>query len=377
MKRFIAVIASLALTAFAALSLAGSANAANETAESSLKMDPISGTLYKEAFKPVNWQVETKILVPAGATTIEPMKVANLSNPTGLLTFNPDPDMPVCLDTAIGPGLVSIPVEQAIAKCPDSIIGNGLAKFALAQQTALPRDGVELVFNGGIVASGENKGLPRIKIYAYSYDTGVGLYTEAVLKKNGDLFFNIPPLTADSSVTSLNLSIPGKPESLYVVSKDITVNLPAGQDKNYAQAKCPGSSFPFAAQFLLGDRNTAGEDTGPTTTLNNTSNTACTGAAGAAKFSLKLKGPSVVKLGKKGTFKVTVENTGTASAKGGKITASGKGVKGSAKLPTVAPGASKTVTVKAKFSKSGKIKTKFKVAAGKASKTISKTVKVK
>lgn len=377
MKRIIAVFASLALTAFAALSLAGPANAANETATSSLKMDPLSGTLYKEAFKPVNWSVETKILVPDGALTIEPMKVADLNNPAGELTFNPDSSMPVCPDDKIGPGLVSITVPKAIEACPNSILGNGLARFALAQQTGLSRDAVEIVFNGGIVASGANKGLPRVKVYAYSYDTNVGLYTEAVLKKDGKLYFDIPPLTADSSVTSLNLAIPSVPTDLYIASKDITVTLPQGQDPNYAQAICKTGTWAFGATFLLGDRDTAGNPTGPTTTLPTNNTTDCSGAAGAAKFAAKVKGPSSVKTGKKGAFKVTVKNSGTASAKGGKITASGKGAKGSAKLPTLAPGASKTVTVKVKFSKSGKIKTKFKVAAGKASKTVSKTVKVK
>jgi len=377
MKRIIAVFASLALTAFAALSMAGSASAAGETATSALKMDPLGGSLYKDAYKPVNWQVETKVEVPPGSTTIEPMKVADLQNPSGQLTFNPDPKMPVCADDKIGPGLVSIPVEQAIAACPKSILGNGLAKFALGQFTAASRDGVMIVFNGGLAKSGENKGQPRIKIYAYSYDTGVGLYTEATLSKTGRLFFDIPPLTADSSVTSLNLSIPGKSTDLFVASKNITVTLPPGQDKNYAQAKCSTNSWPFSAQFLLGDRDTAGQPTGPTTTLDNSSSTDCVGKAGAAKFSaLKIKGPASVKAGKKGTYKVTVKNAGTATAKGGKLAVSGKGVKGKASFGNLAAGASKTVTVKVKFTKKGKVKAKFKASAGKVSKTATKSVKV-
>lgn len=378
MKRIIAIFASLALTAFAALSLAGPANAANETATSSLKMDPISGTLYKESFRPVNWQVETKINVPAGQTSIEPMKVVDLTNPAGQLTFNPDPNMPVCGDDKIGPGLVSITVPKAIEQCPNSILGNGLAKFALAQQTALARDGVEIVFNGGLVASGVNAGLPRIKVYAYSYDTNVGLYTEAVLKKDGKLYFDIPPLTADSSVTSLNLNIPGKVESLFVASKNLTVELPKGQDSNYAQAICKTGSWGFNATFLLGDRDTAANPTGPTTTLPVTSSTPCVGAAGAAKFTaLKLKGPASVKKGKKGVYKVTVKNVGTATAKGVKVKASGKGVSGVGNGGSIAPGKSKVVTVKAKFAKTGRVKATFKASAGKVSKSIKKVVRVK
>jgi len=342
-------------------------------------MDPISGSLFKDSFKPVNWQVATAITVPDGAATISPMKVADINNPNGQLTFNPSSKMPVCADSAIGPGLVSIPVEQAVAKCPNSIIGNGLAKFALAQQTALPRDGVILLFNGGKQTTGPLKGQPRIKLYAYSYDTGVGLYTESALSKSGLLNFAVPPLTADSSVTSLNLNIPGKPESLYVVSKDITVNLPAGQDKNYAQARCSGSAWAFKGTFQLGSRNTADEPTGPTTTVSSDSSTPCSGAAGKARFGgLKIKGPSSVKQGKKGTFKVTVKNSGTATAKSVKIVASGKGAKGKGTTGQITPGTSKTVKVKVKFTKKGKVKVKFKATASKTNaKTGSKSVKVK
>jgi len=377
-KKLTAIVASVAVSAFAMLSMAGPASAANEAATASLKMDPLSGSLYKDAFKPVNWQVQTNVTVPAGSTTIEPMKVADLQNPNGQLTFNPDPKMPVCPDNKIGPGLVSVPVEQAIAACPKSIIGNGLAKFALGQFTAASRDGVILVFNGGKQTSGSLKGQPRIKIYAYSYDTGVGLYTEGALSKTGQLYFDIPPLTADSSVTSLNISIPGKTTDLFVASKNITVTLPPGQDKNYAQAKCTTNSWPFKATFQLGDRDTAGQPSGPTTTLVSDTTTPCSGATGAAKFgALKIKGPASVKAGKKGTYKVTVKNAGTATAKGGKLAVSGKGVKGKASFGNLAAGASKTVTVKVKFTKKGKFKAKFKASAGKASKTATKSVKVK
>lgn len=40
---------------------------------------------------------------------------------------------------------------------------------------------------------------------------------------------------------------------------------------------------------------------------------------------MKVKGPKAVKSGQKGTFRVTVRNTGTASAKKVKVTASGAG----------------------------------------------------
>jgi len=377
-RRMAAVAAGLSLTALFAFT-AGPAQATNESATIGLKMDPLSGSLSKDSFKPVNWQVETKIETPDA--TIQPMKQANLSLPGGSLTFNPDPKMPVCPDNKIGPGLVSVPVEQAIAACPKSIIGNGLAKFALGQQTSASRDGVMLVYNGGLEKSGTLKGRPRIKVYAYSYDTGVGVYAEAALSKSGELNFAIPQLTADSSVTSLNLNIPGKKTDLFVASKGITVTLPPGQDKSYAQARCANGSWPFGAQFLLGDRDTSGQPIGQTTTLDEKGVAKCKGGGsggGGAKFAgLKIKGPGSVKAGGSGTYKVTVKNTGKAKSKAGKVTVSGKGAKGKASFKALAPGKSANVKVKVKFSTKGTVKAKFKASAGSATKTKVKTVKVK
>ncbi|HTU13583.1 MAG TPA: CARDB domain-containing protein, partial [Solirubrobacterales bacterium] len=77
----------------------------------------------------------------------------------------------------------------------------------------------------------------------------------------------------------------------------------------------------------------------------------------------KVKGPKSVKKGKKGTYKVTVKNTGTAIAKGVKIAASGKGASGKASGGNIAPGASKTISVKVKFSKKGRFKVKLRASA--------------
>ncbi len=373
MKRFTAVIAGSALTAFAALSMAGPAQAVNETTTMDVKMPSTGGTLYKEAPRAVNWSVASKVNVLPGDATILPMKNANLTMPTEL-SFNPDPDMPVCPDDQIGEGAVSFDVPEALSRCGDSLIGNGLAEFALAQQTSLARDGVMLVFNGGMV-----KGLPRLKIYAYSYDTGVGLYTETLLQKNGDLFFPISQLTADSSVTSLNLAIPGVEEQLFVASKDITVSLPPGLTSDYAQATCKNNSWDWSGDFLFGQRDTLGEPTSPTTSSSNTGVTDCVGAAGKGKFGgVKVNGPNKVKKGKKGTFKVKVKNNGTATIKGSKVKASGKGASGKGSAGTLKPGQTKTVKVKVKFKKEGKVKTTFHTTGkGVSAKNGKITVKVK
>jgi len=367
--------ASFGLGVVLLCSAAGSAAATNESAVISMKMDPLQGGLFKEAPKPVNWQIGTEITT--ADAEIQPMKQANLSLPDGSLTFNPDPDMAVCQDSEIGPPPtnVSITVPEAIERCPDSIIGNGTATFALAQQTSLPRDGVMIVYNGGRQQSGPLKGRPRVKIYAYSYDTGVGVYSEAALSKEGSLDFAVPQLTVDSSVTSLNLNIPGVPTQLYVESQDLTVDIPAGDDPDYAQARCATGSWRYGAEFLLGDRDTLNQPTSPTTILNETAVEPCSGANGKAKLaSLKVTGPGSVETGKKGTYKVTLKNTGTATARSVRLEVTGKGVSGKAGGGNIAPGKSRTVTVKVKFARKGLARVSFKATAVR---TASKTGKVR
>ena len=362
----IAALVAFGVVLAGGLTLTGVAAATNESATIGLKMSPLQGPLYKEAPRPVNWQVQSTISTPD--PTIQPLKRSDLTLPDGSLSFNPDPDMPVCPDSAVNESSVSVEVPDIIAACPDSIIGNGLATFALAQRTSLGRDGVMIVFNGGFQKSGPLKGRPRIKVYAYSYDTQVGVYTEAALSKQGDLNFFIPQLTADSSVTSLSLNIPGEPIDIFIASKNETVTLPAGQDPDYAQATCSSGSWAYGADFELGDRDTIGNPTSPTTFLSEFAVEPCVGLAGKAKFAgPKAKGAKKTKRGKKTRYKVKVKNVGTATVKNAKVLASGKGVKGKKKasIGNLSPGQSKTVKLKLKFTKQGKIKTKFKADAKK------------
>ena len=128
----------------------------------------------------------------------------------------------------------------------------------------------------------------------------------------------------------------------------------------------------------MGTRDPAtGADTSPTTTKTApTSNEACSGKAGKAKVSAKVsKKPNAVKNGKKGAFKITVKNSGTASAKNVVITAPGAKVKGG----KIAPGKSKTYNVKAKVKgkKGKKVTVKFKVKGNGFSAGTKAKVKVK
>jgi hypothetical protein len=371
MKRLIAIAASVAVTGAAALSLAGPASAANETATVDLTMNAQSGQLSTTERSPVNWRVGVEIKAPYPASpTVLPMKRVRVTFPKDM-AFNPSKDTPVCPDDQVGPAPVnlSLPPDTIIARCPKAVLGNGTAGLYLAgnQNGTGPtlKDPVLIVFNGGENAQGQ----PRIKIYGFSQQTGAGIYMSGVLD-NGVLDIAIPRLTFDSGTGDFNLNIPGS-------------NAPQenrrGVDKGYVTAKCSTGDWLTNAQFTLGTRDSGGNPTSPDSIVNAPeATTACTGVAAKGKFgSAKVAGPGKVKKGKKGTFKVTVKNTGNGSISNLKVAASGKGAKGSASGGTLAAGKSKTVKVKVKFSKTGKIKTTFKATGkGASAKSVKKTVKV-
>ena len=382
MKLFSSAIAVfMLLFAFAVPTVA---NAAGETAEAGVTISPRSGpSFFSNAFSAADWRVDTAIL-PSGpfpdVPKITPMKVADLGfPPSSALTFNPKSSMPVCPDDKLGPlpTTNSIPVPNMLARCPGSLIGNGTAIFGLAQSTSptATRDGEILVFNGGLVG-----GLPKIKIYAYSYDTSVGIYTSAILQPDGQLLFNIPQLTSDSSVRSLNLSIPGEEIVLPKPLSGLTVTLPAGLDPNYVQAKCvDNAGFPWTADFTLGSRDNGGNPIGPPEfTVSDSGTEACTGVVGRATIgSVQVSGPAKVKRNKVATYSVSVRNSGTIAATGVRLTVSGRGISFNAPVGTINAGVTRTVSVKVKPKSIGKIKATFKATSGNAgSKTATKTVTV-
>ncbi|MEX1219348.1 MAG: CARDB domain-containing protein [Solirubrobacterales bacterium] len=307
------------------------------------------------------------------------MKVADLGfPPSSSLTFNPDPAMPVCPDSQLGPPPTtnSIPVPTMLDRCPDSLIGNGTAVFGLAQSTSptATRDGEILIFNGGLVG-----GLPKIKIYAYSYDTSVGIYTESILQPDGQLLFDVPRLTSDSSVRTLNLAIPSEEIVLEKPLFDLTVTLPAGLDPTYVQAKCEGNAgFPWTAGFVLGSRDAGGNPTNDSVLTSNFGNAPCTGAIASARVgSVVVSGPAKVKRNSNATYKVKVRNSGTVAATGVKVKVSGRGIVSSAIAGTINPGATKTVNVRVKPKTVGRIKATFTATSTNAgSKSASKTITV-
>lgn len=356
MKRLLLVLIA------ASLLLAPSASA--ETASLGLLTTPFS-PLYKDAYRPINWQVQTNIA--SDAATILPMKKAVLKLGSDVV-FRPNSKVtPVCPDSKIGPiAGVGIPPAALIARCPNSIIGNGTAAFQLGQNNSpiAARQGLMLIFNGGFVNN-----LPRIKISAYSFETNAGVYVEGILKQNGEIVFSVPVLTADSSVTSLNLNIPGKDENVYVSSIAKTVFLPKGKDQNYARARCQKGMISMSGDFYLGRRTNDGADSGPTTILSSSSENSCSGRVGSVKISkVAVKGKA--RVSKTAKYKVTISNSGTASAKSVKLKVKGAGVSFVQVVSEVPAEGSVTVSVPLKFKKKGVVLAKFSFASKSATKKV-------
>jgi hypothetical protein len=230
-------------------------------------------------------------------------------------------------------------------------------------------DPILIVFNAGTTGSGQ----PKLKIYGYSKTTNVGILMTGTLK--GEVLdIAIPVLSNDSAVKYFQLNIPGG----QLVRDDINVNV-HGLDPNYVQAKCASSPLKTNAVFELGERAyPSGTPTGPTTQVTSPQTTQnCTGKAGTAKLGFsKVNGPGAVKNGKQGSYKVTIKNPGTATVKNVVVT-NNRG--GKAQAGNIAPGKTRTVTVKAKIKgkKGKKVAVKFTAKAGNVKASTTKQVKVK
>jgi len=355
------------------------AAAAGETANADVSINPRSATFYTNSFVSANWAVETTIIPAPAAPTVTPMKVASLGLPAAnRMTFNPSASMPICADDQLGPPPTtnSIPVPQMLERCPNSLLGNGTAIFALGQSTnpLANLNGEILVFNGGLVA-----GKPQLKVYAYSYDTGVGIYTSAILEPDGQLRFDIPRLTADSSVRTMNLSIPGEEVIIEKPNQAITVILPAGQDPNYVQAKCSGGGFPWTADFTLGSRDVGGNPIGPPEFIVGDSGTdPCSGVLGQARISsVRVFGPARVKRNRLATYRVRVRNSGNMTAEGVRLIVAGRGLRFNARVGRINSGATRVVNVRIRPRSIGRIRASFRVVSSNAgSKTAIKMLTV-
>ena len=365
---------AMGTVAVLALALPAGASAANESLEASFSLEPRSGKFLKNGFKPANWRAEGAVSVPAGEPEILPSKVIDIGNPQGEVRFNPG-NMPVCGDE-IGPGNVSVPVDDVVARCPNSILGNGTAKFAFNRVPTVLLDGVMVAFNGGL----NNNGRPLVKVYAYSYDTDVGIFTEAALTGAGRLKFKIPQLAADSAVTTLNLALPGKRRVLQGVDPSgQEVILPKGQKGDYVQAKCSTGQWPWDSRFTHGTRDADDTPTSPDTFTNDEGTARCEGVTGRAKIQEpKVNGKNRIKRGENATYKVKIKNSGAVAAKGVKLKVSGKGVNFNTSVGKIGAGKTRTVKVKARFRKKGNVNTEFRASSNNGgSNTANRKIKVR
>lgn len=375
-SRFLKVLISM----FVLMALAaGPARATNETAALDLGVTP-AGNLYKEVKRPVSWS--TGVLISSPDASIYPLKQATLvMSPS--IDFFPDPNMPVCPDSEIGPPPtnVSVPVDTAVARCPNSVIGNGTALFQLAgvNNPDYKADGYIVLFNGGREASGTLAGRPTVKVYAYSYATGVGIYTEGTLSSQGEIVFDVPRLSFDSAVTSLNLNIPGEVTPMTGAGVPPDSQLPAGSQSDYVRASCPGTSWEIDGSFLLGNRDSGGASIPPESTVTASDSLACTGLIGQARFGrIGVKGPSKVIRNRKTAYRVAIPNTGTATAKGVVLKIYGRGVYLKRSIGQVGPETTKRVKVGLRFKRKGKIRVTFLVrASNAASRKAVRTVRVR
>jgi len=334
------------------LSFPGSAaQAADESATAGISMTPSRGTLYKEALRPVDWRVEVEVSAPYSSPRVQPTKRVKAFFPREM-KFIPGPNTAVCPESEVGPPPVnlSVPPEQVISRCPDALIGNGSSVIRLAQANCQGcvylEDPVLLIFNGGLNAKGQAK----LSIYGYSEFAATGLYMEGVLR-NGVLDVAIPPITGDSSTSTFDLNIPGA---------DSPFPERRGVDPDYVQTTCATGSWKGYAEFALGSRDTLGQATSPEVLIRSPEfETSCIGAEGKAALGrLTVKGPSGVRKGIR-NYGVVVRNTGTATARAGRLKVTGPGTSGGAVIGNLKPGARKTVMIKIRHRRSGKLKLRF------------------
>jgi len=364
-KKILAVMIAMLLP----LAAAATARADGETVAASTSLTPNGGKFYKEASVSSKLNISAVVTPNPASTLVNPSKNIKITFPAGM-TFKPNSN--VCPDSKIGPNTnLSAGPKYMVDQCPKAVVGTGTAMIYLAKLKAAPLpDPVLIAFNGGKNKSGQ----AILKIYGYSKQTTVGILMVATLKGRV-LDIAVPVLSSDSAIGNFHLGLPGDALN----RPDLDLNNVKGLDPNYVQAKCASSPLITNAVFEMGTRDVAtGQPTSPTVSVTAPQTTQnCNGLAGKAKLGgVKVKGPNAVKNGRKGTFKVTVKNSGTATAKNVVVTATGGG-KG--KGGNIAPGAFKTVTVKTtvRGKKNRKVKIKFTAKSGNVKATGAKMVKVR
>ena len=275
LKRIVGLICLACVPALLGVVGAGPASAADETINLRTVVVPAQGKVFKRRSVPAKMQLSATVNTPASSLKVNPLKRAIIQFPKGL-TFHPNNrKTPVCSDKALSEtsNLAAGPAG-IVELCPKSVIGTGTAKIYLAkvhEDSALVSDPQLVIFNAGVAKGG----LAKMKIYAYSRTTNVGILMHGTVSKKGIINVFIPVLSNDSATASFILAIPGP--GIKDGGKTIK-----GRDANYARIRCASGKWVTRGTFTLGERSyPAGTPTGPSTTVKAKPSTVkCHGARG-------------------------------------------------------------------------------------------------
>jgi hypothetical protein len=275
LKRIAGLVCLACLPALLGVVNLGTASAANETISIKTAVVPTHGKIFKRRSVPAKMQLSVEVHTPSTSPKANPLKRAVVQFPRDL-SFNPNNRRtPVCSDKALSnQSNLSAGTAAAVAACPKSVIGTGTAKILLAKvnsPSALVTDPQLVIFNAGK----DKRGQAKLKIYAFSAKTNVGILMHGTLSRKGVINVFVPVLSNDSATASFVLAIPGP--GLKVGNKKVK-----GRDPNYARIRCSKGKWVTRGTFTLGERTfPAGTPTGPSTVVKAKPYTAkCHGARG-------------------------------------------------------------------------------------------------
>ncbi|HNC15310.1 MAG TPA: hypothetical protein PLV77_05375, partial [Solirubrobacterales bacterium] len=203
MKKLVAIVVAL----IASLSMAASAQAANETVEGTTNISAINGPLYQTKAVPVNLMIRAEVTTPAESPKVNPLKNSKITFPAGV-SFNPNNSKtPACTDNMLSVTSNLADPSGVVASCEDSVVGTGTSAIVLAKVNlpeTLIEDPILVLFNAGT----DSKGQAKVKIYGYSKTTNVGILMHGTLVK-GVLDVAVPVLSDDSAVKYYQFDLPG------------------------------------------------------------------------------------------------------------------------------------------------------------------------
>lgn len=362
MRRIVLLMASSLMLAIAGQSLAF---AADETASLKTNTVPLGGKMYKEVRVPVQSTLEVEIHTPDTSKTVTPLKRTVMKFPTDL-TYNPNNKVtPVCPDSVLNEDSnLGRGIAATVDLCPRSVVGTGTSAIYLAKLHLVPAyltDPKMVIFNGGR----DSKGNARIKIYAFSKSTGTGILMQGSLTPAGVQDVAVPILTSDSAVSSFTFNIPGQGISVEDDAAPGGVRVVKGLDPEYARAKCSTGRWKTSAALTLGERDVAtGQDASlPFTVHAKPFIQNCSGLAGRPRLAkLTVSGPKIVVQGRTVNYKATIRNSGTATARGVRVSVSGGG-RGTSSRFNLPPETTRSIRVPTRITGSKGSRTKLLVRA--------------